>query len=213
MDDRLYPILAQASTANVSDVLGSMGVMQPAIRTMVPGCKLLGRAFTVKAYPGSILTVHKALFEASAGDVLVVDGEGDSNAGALMGEIMALECQVKGFAGAVIDGAVRDAPGLVEQGLPVFARAATPRVGTNRRLGQTQVPVSCGGVVVRPGDLVMGDDNGVVVIPREREEGLVASLEALQVKEERLIQGIKDGVYLADTFGFAALFEESEPKT
>ena len=86
---------------------------------------------------------------------------------------------------------MRDVPGLVEQGFPVFARAATPRVGTNRRLGQTQVPVSCGGVVVRPGDLVMGDDNGVVVIPRDREEGLAAALEALWAKEERLIQGIQ----------------------
>jgi 4-hydroxy-4-methyl-2-oxoglutarate aldolase len=206
MDD-LYTALAQASTANVSDVLGSMGVMQPAIRSMVPGCKLLGRAFTVKAYPGSILTVHKALFEAGAGDVLVVDGEGDSGAGALMGEIMALECQVKGFAGAVIDGAVRDVPGLVEQGFPVFARAATPRVGTNRRLGQTQVSVSCGGVVVRPGELVMGDDNGVVVIPKEREGDLAAALEALQVKEGTLIQGIKEGIYLAEEFGLAAMFE------
>jgi 4-hydroxy-4-methyl-2-oxoglutarate aldolase len=205
--DALSTALAQASTANVSDVLGSMGVMQPAIRSMVPGCKLLGRAFTVKAYPGSILTVHKALFEARAGHVLVVDGEGDSGAGALMGEIMALECQVKGFAGAVIDGAVRDVPGLVEQGFPVFARAATPRVGTNRRLGQTQVPVSCGGVVVWPGDLVMGDDNGVVVIPKDREEDLAAALEALQVKERKLIQGIREGIYLAEEFGFTDIFE------
>ena len=70
--DNLYAALAQASTANVSDVLGSMGVMQPAIRSMVPGCKFVGRAFTVKAYPGSILTVHKALFEAGSGDVLTV---------------------------------------------------------------------------------------------------------------------------------------------
>jgi 4-hydroxy-4-methyl-2-oxoglutarate aldolase len=206
MDD-LYTALAQASTANVSDVLGSMGVMQPVIRSMVPGCKLLGRAFTVKAYPGSILTVHKALFEARAGDVLVVDGEGDSGAGALMGEIMALECQVKGFAGAVIDGAVRDVPGLVTQGFPVFARAATPRVGTNRRLGQTQIPVSCGGVVVRPDDLVMGDDNGVVVIPKDKEEDLAAALEALQVKERELIQGIREGIFLAEKFDFTAMFE------
>ena len=211
--DNLYAALAQASTANVSDVLGSMGVMQPAIRSMVPGCKFVGRAFTVKAYPGSILTVHKALFEAGSGDVLTVDGEADSGAGALMGEIMALECQVKGFAGVVIDGAVRDVPGLVERGFPVFARAATPRVGTNRRLGETQVPVSCGGVVVRPGDLVMGDDNGVVVIPRDREQGLAVELEALQAKEEGLIQGIKNGIYLAEKFGFAAMFEEQNPNT
>lgn len=209
--NKLYTALARASTANVSDVLGSMGVMLPAIQSMVPGCRFVGRAFTVRAYPGSILTVHKALFEAQIGDVLVVDGEGDSGAGALMGEIMALECQIKGFAGAVIDGAVRDVPGLVEQGFAVFARATTPRVGTNRRLGQTQVPVSCGGVVVRPGDLVMGDDNGVVVIPKDREESLTAALEALWTKEEALIQGIKEGDYLAEKFGFTAMFTDDNP--
>jgi 4-hydroxy-4-methyl-2-oxoglutarate aldolase len=212
MDD-LHTALAQASAANVSDVLGSMGVMEPAIRSMVPGCRFVGRAFTVQAYPGSILTVHRALVEADPGNVIVVDGEGDSRAGALMGEIMALECQVKGFAGAVIDGAVRDVPGLAEQGFPVFARASTPRVGTNRRLGQTQVPVSCGGVVVRPGDLVLGDDDGVVVIPGDREEGLAASLAALQLKEEGLIQGIRNGVYLAETLGFAAMFQADGPKS
>ena len=210
MDD-LFTALTWASTANLSDVLGSMVAMQPAIHSMVPGCKMVGRAFTVKAYPGSILTVHKALYLASPGDVLVVDGEGDSGAGALMGEIMALECQVKGFAGAVIDGAVRDVPGLVELGFPVFARTGTPRVGTNRRLGQTQVPVSCGGIVVRPGDLVVGDDNGVVAIPADRLEGLAEELEALQVKEESLVQGIKEGIYLAETFGFVAQFEEQNP--
>lgn len=207
MDD-LYAVLARSSTANVSDELDSMGVMLPAIRSMVPGCSFVGRAYTVKAYPGSILTVHKALFEAGPGDVLVVDGEGDSRAGALLGEIMALECQVKGFAGAVIDGAVRDAPGLVEQGFPVFARAVTPRVGTNRRLGQTQVPVSCGGVVVQPGDLVMGDDNGVVIISKDQEEGLAAALEARWAKEEAMIQAVKEGIYLAETLGFLAQFEE-----
>jgi 4-hydroxy-4-methyl-2-oxoglutarate aldolase len=200
--------LAQASTANVSDLLGSMGVMQPGIRSMVPGCKFVGRAFTVKTYPGSILTVHKALYEAGPGDVLIVDGEGDSLAGALMGEIMALECQVKGFGGAVIDGAVRDVPNLVALGFPVFARAATPRVGTNRRLGQTQVPVSCGGVVVRPGNLVVGDDNGVVVIPKDREAGLVEALEALWAKEEALVRGIREGVYLAEKLGFATMSEQ-----
>jgi regulator of RNase E activity RraA len=199
-------MLEQVTTANVSDVLGSLGVMHPAIQTVVPGSRLVGRAFTVKAYPGSIITVHKALVEASPGEVLVVDGEGDTGAGALLGEIMALECQTRGFAGAVIDGAIRDLDGLVEQGFPVFARGVTPRVGTNRRVGQTQVPVSCGGVAVHPGDLIVGDENGVVAIPQDREEGLAAALEALLAKEKALVQGIKEGRYLADTLGFRESF-------
>jgi len=206
---KLLEKLAQATTANVSDLMESLGVMHPCIRSMVPGTKMVGRAFTVKAYPGSILTVHQALFEAAPGDVIVVDGEGDVRAGALLGEIMALECHTKNFAGMVIDGAVRDVNGLVEQGFPVFARAVSPRVGTNRRLGQTQVPVCCGSVVVRPNDLVFGDDNGVVVVPREREDGLVEALETLLVKEQKLIQGIKEGRFLAKTLGFESKFQKS----
>jgi len=196
-----------ATTANVSDVLGSLGVMHPGIKPSVPGFRVLGRAFTVKAYPGSIITVHKALFEASPGAVIVVDGEGDVSAGALLGEIMALECQTRGLAGIVIDGAVRDVDGLREVGFPVFARGVTPRVGTNRRLGRTQVPVSCGGIVVHPGDIILGDNNGVVAVPRDEEEGLAAALETLLAKEQKLMEGIKQGIFLAETLGFRDSFK------
>jgi regulator of RNase E activity RraA len=198
----LAATFAAATTANISDILGSIGVMHPDIKPAVPGLRALGRAFTVKAYPGSIITVHKALVEASPGDVIVVDGEGDVGSGALLGEIMALECQIKGFAGIVIDGAVRDVDGLRELGFPVFARGLTPRVGTNRRLGQTQVPISCGGVVVHPGDIILGDGNGVVAIPQQREEGLPAALERLLAKEQGLVEGIKQGVFLAERLDF-----------
>ena len=190
--------LGVATSANVSDVLGSLGVMHPGIKPAVSGFRMVGRAFTVKAYPGSIITVHKALVEASAGDLIVVDGEGDVGSGALLGEIMALECQTKGFSGIVIDGAVRDVDGLRELGFPVFARGVTPRVGTNRRLGQTQVPVSCGGIVVHPGDMIFGDNNGVVAIPQDKEDGLAAALAALLAKEEKMMEDIRRGIFLAD---------------
>lgn len=193
----LKAMFGVATTANVSDVLGSLGVMHPGIKPAVPGFRMVGRAFTVKAYPGSIITVHKALVEASPGDLLVVDGEGDIGSGALLGEIMALECQTKGFAGIVIDGAVRDVDGLRELGFPVFARGVTPRVGTNRRLGKTQVPVSCGGVVVHPGDIILGDDNGVVAIPQDQEAGLATALEALLAKEQQVMEEIRQGIFLA----------------
>lgn len=205
---KLLEKLAQVTTANVSDVQISMEVMHPHIQSVVPGTKMAGPARTVKAYPGSILTVHKALFEAQAGDVIVVDGQGDLVAGALLGEIMAQECAARGVAGVVIDGAVRDVPGLRSQGLPVFARGVTPRVGTNRRLGQTQVSISCGGVVVAPGDIVFGDDNGVVVIPQGGIAGLVSALDALQDKEQALIEGIAQGVRLAEGLGLLDLFRD-----
>ncbi len=203
----LEKIFGPATSANVSDVLGSLGVMHPGIKPAVPGFRMLGRAFTVKAYPGSIITVHKALVEAFPGDLIVVDGEGDVGSGALLGEIMALECRTRGFAGIVIDGAVRDVEGLREVGFPVFARGVTPRVGTNRRLGRTQVPVSCGGIVVHPGDIILGDDNGVVVVPQEEEAGLAAALEVLLAKEHKLVKGIKQGIFLVETLDFQGTFK------
>lgn len=202
--------LREFTAANVSDVMESTGVLNPGIRPIVPGSMMVGQAFTVRAYPGSIISVHKALTEASPGDVLMVDGEGDILAGALFGEIMAKECLSRGYAGIVVDGAVRDVIGLIEEGFPVFARAVTPRVGTNRRLGSTQGIISCGGVVIQPGDIIIGDDNGVVAIPRGGMDDLIAALEALRIKEMCLISAIEQGTYLAESLGLLDAFDKSE---
>lgn len=194
--------LARADTAAVADTQSGFGILDPALRAVVPGVKAAGPAFTVKCYPGSIITVHKALVEASPGDVLVVDGEADGRGGALIGELMARECLDRGLAGAVIDGAVRDVAGLRALGFPTFARQVTPRVGVNRRLGQTQVPVSVGGVVVSPGDYILADDDGVAVIPRANLEQIIEAIEAIERKEIGLAEAISQHEHLADLLGF-----------
>ncbi len=192
--------LVKVATAAVSDSQKSFGVMSGVIRAMVPGRSVAGPAFTVKCYPGSIITVHKALLEAKPGDLLVVDGEGDDR-GALLGELMALQCQQLGLAGVVIDGPIRDLSGLRELHLPVYARSLTPRVGSNRRVGETQVPISCGGVVVRPGDWILADDDGVVVIPVDRVESTLAAAMAVEEKERQIAERIRAGELLADILG------------
>jgi len=194
--------LACSDTAAVADAQGGFGILDPAIRSVVPGRKVAGPAFTVKCYPGSIITVHKALVEARPGDVLVVDGEGDGRGGALIGELMSRECIDRGLAGVVVDGAVRDVAGLCALGFPTFARQVTPRVGVNRRLGQTQVPVSVGGVVVRPGDYVLADDDGVAVIAAADLERIVTAVEATERKEIGLADAIGRHQRLADLLGF-----------
>jgi 4-hydroxy-4-methyl-2-oxoglutarate aldolase len=196
--------LRKLRTAWVSDAQGSMGVLHEAIKSRVPGAIAAGPAFTVACYPGSIITVHKALAEARAGDVLVVAGEADGR-GALMGELMASACNVLGLAGAVIDGAVRDASGLREEGFPVYARSVTPRVGTNRRVGSTQVPVSCGGVVVHPGDWVLADDDGVVVVPAGDVEAVVTRAEAADGKERKIADRIRARELTIDILGMRDL--------
>jgi RraA family protein len=174
--------LAEFPTAVISDAQRGLGVVRPTIRSMVPGAKVVGPAHTVKCYPGSIITVHKALLEATPGEVLVVDGEGDDR-GALFGELMTLQAQANGIAGIVIDGPLRDRNAVADSGFPAFATCVTPRVGTNRRVGETQVPISCGGAVVRPGDIVLGDDDGVVIVPVEQLEATVQAAEGIKGKE------------------------------
>jgi 4-hydroxy-4-methyl-2-oxoglutarate aldolase len=196
--------LAEFPTAAISDAQRGLGTIRPAIRSMVPGAKLIGPAHTVKCYPGSIITVHKALLEAQPGDVLVVDGEGDDR-GALFGELMTLQAKANGLAGIVIDGPLRDRYAVAESGFPAFASCVNPRVGTNRRVGETQIPITCGGTVVRPGDIVIGDDDGVVIVPIEQLQATVDAAEAIKRKEAGIRRDIADGKQLADLIGFRSL--------
>ena len=196
--------LAGFATATLADAMGSFGVLRPEIKTLTPGVRLAGPAHTVKCYPGSIITVHKALLEARPGAVLVVDGEGDDR-GALWGELMSLQARANGIAGIVIDGPVRDRNAVSALRFPVFASSVNPRVGSNRRVGLTQVPVQCGGVVVRPGDYVVADDDGVVAIPVERATAVLEAAEGIKRKEAGIREAIAGGRQLADLIGFRAL--------
>jgi 4-hydroxy-4-methyl-2-oxoglutarate aldolase len=200
--------LAEFPTAALSDAQRGLGTLRPVIRSMVAGAKLVGPAHTVKCYPGSIITVHKALLEAKPGEVLVVDGEGDDR-GALFGELMTLQAQANGIAGIVIDGPLRDRNAVAESGFPAFASSVNPRVGTNRRVGETQITIQCGGVVVRPGDIVVGDDDGVVIVPIEQLQATVDAAEAIKKKEAGIRRDIADGKQLADLIGFRSLIYPS----
>jgi 4-hydroxy-4-methyl-2-oxoglutarate aldolase len=196
--------LARYATATISDAQKSFGIMRPAIRPLASGMRIAAVAHTVKCYPGSIITVHKALLEARPGEVLVVDGEGDDR-GALFGELMTLQALANGLAGIVVDGPVRDRVSVFESGFPVFASSVTPRVGSNRRVGETQVPIQCGGVVVRPGDVIVADDDGVAVIAYEQAELVADAAEAIKRKEIGYREAIATGRQLADLIGFRQL--------
>ena len=204
MTDEPLERLARAAAASVADALGSTGVLDPEVRPVWQGARLFGPAYTARCYANSIITVHKALLEARPGDVLVVDAGHDAS-GALFGAIMATDARHRGIAGLVTDGAIRDLADLAEMGFPAFARRTTPRVGTNRRVGQTGVEVSCGGIVVHPGDYVLGDQDGVVVIPRERAAEIAGAVEVIKAKEGSWRQRMTDGERVADILGFRAV--------
>lgn len=178
--------------------------MRSNIRPLAAGMRIAAIAHTVKCYPGSIITVHKALLEARPGEVLVVDGEGDDR-GALFGELMTLQAKANRLAGIVVDGPVRDRAAVIASGFAVFASSVTPRVGSNRRVGETQIPVQCGGVVVRPGDVIVADDDGVAVIAFEQADAVAQAAEAIKRKELGIREAIAAGQQVADLIGFRSL--------
>jgi 4-hydroxy-4-methyl-2-oxoglutarate aldolase len=193
-------VLRHASPAWVSDAQSTMNTMDPGIKPVWPGARVAGQAFTVRCLPESIITVHKALLEAPPTSVIVVDG-GGTHTGALFGELMATEARNRGLAGIIVDGAVRDTEALAALQFPVFARAVTPRVGSNRRLGATQEPVVCGGVPVHPGDVLLAAHDGVVVVPAARLTAVAAAVQAVERKEADLRARMGRGEGLAEMLG------------
>jgi regulator of RNase E activity RraA len=157
-------------TAKVGDSMGRYGIMHHRIKPIMPGMRVLGPAVTVLTRPGDALYVAAAADVASPGDVIVIDAGADPDV-SVIGERIAYYMQVKrGVAGIVVDGAVRDIAGLRTQGFPTFACGITPRIFGSQGPGAVNVPISCGGVPVNPGDLILGDDDGVVAVPREDAE-------------------------------------------
>jgi regulator of RNase E activity RraA len=163
---------AQFQAAILADVNGRRGALHGRVAALRPRMKLAGPALTVDVRPGDNLMIHAAMALAQPGDVLVIDGKADQTA-ALMGTIMMTACKQLGLGGVVIDGAVRDSLELAEMDFPVFSFGTNPNGPTKNVPGRIGHPVSCGGVLVRPGDLVLADADGVVVIERERVEALL----------------------------------------
>jgi RraA family protein len=175
--------------ANVGDALARMTVLDGGIRLVTARSALLGNALTVDVRAGDNLAVHRALDDAEPGDVLVINGHGDTTralVGDLIGEIMISA----GVPGAVVDGAARDVRALSELGLTVYARAVTPAGPFKDGPGSIGIPVAVGGVVVAPGDVIVGDADGVVVVPRGRVEEVLGSVDGIVAQEEALRQKI-----------------------
>jgi RraA family protein len=184
--DRVSPEMlrrfAQLPTANVADAMDRLGVLDSRIKGVWPSATVVGPAYTVWTRAGDNKFVHEALRRAQPGDVIVVNGQGDESR-ALIGELMAERAKATGIAGFVIDGAVRDAETIGAIGVPVFARAVTPAGPYKHgpgRLGQT---VAVGGVAVAPGDIVVGDADGVVIVSRGEAAQVLRAAEAKRADE------------------------------
>jgi RraA family protein len=176
----------------VSDALDKGGAMDHQMRPWSAQPKMAGPAYTVQVHTADILMVSKALAECPAGHVLVIDGHGELNT-ALWGGLTTDSAYRKGLAGIVIDGAIRDLADIRKSRLPVFARAVVANAGGAEYAGRLQIPVSCGGQVVQPGDWLVGDDDGVVVIPQARLEEAVEKAGRIVEAEKKIAKAIRKG--------------------
>ncbi len=188
----LVAALAEMVTPHLSDNMSRRCGAAAAIRPMHRAGKLAGPAFTVKAAPGDNLLVHKAIDLAEPGDVIVVDAGGALEQ-AIIGEIMAAWAAKRGVAGIVIDGAIRDAGAIAAGTFPVYARGVTHRGPYKNGPGEIGVPVAIGGMVVQPGDIVIGDEDGLLAVPQADGEAVLAAAREQKQKEEATLKAIAAG--------------------
>jgi len=170
--------------ANVSDVMSRMVAAGPDLRPMHASGVLAGAAFTVKTRPGDNLMIHKALLMAGPGDVIIVDAGGDLT-NALMGELMLSHARAIGTHGVIINGAVRDYGWIRSNTFPVFAAGVTHRGPYKDGPGEINVPISLGGMIIEPGDLVLGDEDGLVCVPYDETETVQALAKAKNEAEAK----------------------------
>jgi len=184
-------------TGVVSDAMGRAGSMIAEIKPVWPRAKIVGPALTVRTFPADSLMIHKAVTLAQRGDVLVINAGGYRDT-AVFGDLLGYSCKVHGLAGVVIDGASRDAEGMAAIGFPVFARAVLPMGPFTDSPGSINVPISCGGVAVRPGDIIVADGDGVVVVPKDEATAVLSRAQGSAAKEEHLRGRLAKGEYTYD---------------
>ena len=193
--------------------LQTFGFVDSAIRPLSGGAmlRLLGRAVTVRSYGTDGAVVHAAIDICEPGDVLVIDRGGDSRC-ACWGEMTSLAAKVKGIAGTIVDGAATDIAEILAMGYPVYARAIAAFTSSAKgEQGEINVDIACGGVPVRPGDVILADENGIVVIAPAALEAVLAVAEPRQAREVWLKQELAAGRRLSDLSGAATKLKEHMP--
>ena len=180
------------SVATVHEAQGRVGLLSPEIRPIKAGLKLVGRAVTVFATPGDNVMIHVAMEQCEPGDVMVVAVNSRSECG-YFGDLLATLMQARGIAGLVIDSGVRDLADLRQMGIPVFSRCISAQGTVKETLGDVNVPVVCGGQVINPSDLIIGDDDGVVVVRRHELDSVAEKSEAREDKEAAIRAKYRDG--------------------
>jgi 4-hydroxy-4-methyl-2-oxoglutarate aldolase len=196
--------LGALGVSTVHEADGRRGALSPRIRPIQDGAAIAGPAVTVSCHPGDNLMIHAAVETCRPGDVLMVATTSPSTDG-MLGELLATSLRAHGVVGVVIDAGVRDVAALRAMDFPVWARAISPQGTVKASPGSVNVSIVCGGVVVHPGDAVVADDDGVVVVPRERAETVLAAGRDREANEADKRARLAAGELGLDMYGLRAL--------
>ncbi|MGW1786374.1 4-carboxy-4-hydroxy-2-oxoadipate aldolase/oxaloacetate decarboxylase [Streptomyces sp. NPDC002143] len=192
--------LAGFGVATVSEAMGRTGLLGPGIRPVQQGVRVAGTAVTVLSWPGDNLMIHAAVEQCGEGDILVVTTTSPSTDG-MFGELFATALQRRGVRGVVTNAGIRDTQELRDMGFAAWARAVSSQGTVKATGGSVNVPIAIDGQVIRPGDVILADDDGVVVVPRERARATARASEAREAKEARTRAAFLDGELGLDRYG------------
>lgn len=194
VDKRIVEQFQGVVTPHISDNLNRLHAIGLDLRPFHKDGKLVGTAITVKSRPGDNLMAHKAIDLAEPGDVIVIDAGGDTT-NAIVGEIMMRIAQKKGIAGFVVDGAIRDTAAFSNGDFPVYAKGVTHRGPYKDGPGEINVPISIAGMLVNPGDLIVGDEDGIAVVPVDSAEKVLELVKKQQARELEIFREIENGTH------------------
>jgi len=198
--DPLIGEFLKQTSATVHEAMGRRGALPGAIKPISPAMRMCGPAFTVDSPPMDNLLLHQAIYAASPGDVLVVRVADYYEAG-YWGEIMGVAAQTRGLAGLVIDGGVRDSLELTAMGFPTFSRGLCIKGTLKHGGGALNKPLAIGSIVIQPGDIVIGDADGVVVVPRAEGPAILEKSVQRVDRENVIMQQLRDGKSTLEIYG------------
>ncbi|HMD48115.1 MAG TPA: 4-carboxy-4-hydroxy-2-oxoadipate aldolase/oxaloacetate decarboxylase [Bryobacteraceae bacterium] len=206
-DGQAVKLLGELGAASVHEAQGRTGAMQPYMRPIYPSARVSGSAVTVSCHPGDNLMIHAAVEVCQPGDVLVVVTTSESTDG-MFGDLLGTSCQAHGVAGLIIDAGVRDTAELTAMKFPVWSKAISPQGTVKASPGSVNVPVVCAGVIVNPGDVIVGDADGVVVVPRVTAADVAKAGQQRIAKEERTRERLAKGELGVEFYGLRAKLAE-----